>query len=87
MTTIRERLEDNLVIFFLGALVLGFLGGIGVYDGLLRITGRVTVPKESVVAHQERGPREPAATPPPVPTLPHEYEWQWAGENWYGASC
>ena len=32
---LKQRIEDNLAIFFLGAIVAGFLAGIGAYDATL----------------------------------------------------
>ena len=34
---LKERVENNAVIWFLGAIISGFLAGIGVYEGVLRI--------------------------------------------------
>ena len=34
---IRERIETNLVIFFLATLFIGFLAGIGTYEAILKI--------------------------------------------------
>lgn len=34
---IRERIEDNLTIFFLATLLTGFLAGIGTYEAILNI--------------------------------------------------
>ena len=43
MPTIKERVESNLVVFFLGAGVAGFISGIATYDAILRISGRTTI--------------------------------------------
>ena len=41
--SLKERIESNLVVFFLGSLVAGFLAGVAAYDGTLRIAGRATI--------------------------------------------
>lgn len=41
--TVRERIEQNIVVFFLGTLVAGFLAGIGAYDRIQAIAGMTPV--------------------------------------------
>jgi hypothetical protein len=40
---IRERIENNLIVFFLSTLLTGFLAGIATYEGILRITNQQTL--------------------------------------------
>ena len=35
--SLKERVEQNVVVWFLGAIVTGFLAGIGTYEAVLRI--------------------------------------------------
>lgn len=35
--TLREKVENHPVVFFLGTLLVGFLGGLGCYQGILEI--------------------------------------------------
>ena len=43
MATLRERIENNPAVFFLGAIVAGFLAGTAAYEGLLQITNQRTI--------------------------------------------
>ena len=43
--SLREKLENNIVIFFLTTLLTGFLAGIGTYQAILKITGLEVVRK------------------------------------------
>ena len=49
---LKQRIEDNPAIFFLGAIVAGFLAGIGAYDATLRIA-RLEVVSQSRLADHE----------------------------------
>ena len=44
---LKERIENNLVIWFLGALLTGFLSGVGTYEAVLRIAHLDVVPANS----------------------------------------
>ena len=48
MPSLKERVENNLAVFFLGALLVGFLSGVGAYEATLRISGRTTVALETL---------------------------------------
>lgn len=37
--SLKQRIENNLVVFFLSALLAGFLAGLGAYESVLRIGG------------------------------------------------
>jgi hypothetical protein len=41
--SLKERIENNLTIFFLTTLLAGFLAGISAYQGILQISGLETV--------------------------------------------
>ena len=47
MPSLKESIENNLAVFFLGALVAGFLSGIAAYETTLRIAGRTTISTEA----------------------------------------
>ena len=40
MATLRERIENNPAVFFLGAIVAGFIAGMAAYESLLQITNQ-----------------------------------------------
>ncbi len=42
---IREQVENNPIIFFLGTLLVGFLAGLGVYKGILEIAHLEVIPR------------------------------------------
>ena len=44
--TLKEQIENNLIIFFLGTLLTGFLAGMGVYKGILTIAELETINKK-----------------------------------------
>jgi hypothetical protein len=43
--TLKERIENNLTIWFLGAIVTGFVAGVGAYQGILSIAQLEVVQK------------------------------------------
>ena len=43
--SLKEIVEKNIVIWFLGTLLVGFLAGISTYEGIMRISGRQAVSK------------------------------------------
>jgi len=45
--SLKERIENNLVVFFLGALLTGFLAGIGAYQAALKLIDYRPVSNES----------------------------------------
>jgi len=51
--TLKERVEDSPVIYFLGALLAGFLGGLGTYEAILRIARLDTVRQGTYVSQEE----------------------------------
>jgi hypothetical protein len=48
MATLKERVENNAVVFFLGALVSGFVSGIGAYQAGLHLFGQKVVSENLV---------------------------------------
>ena len=44
--SLKERIENNLVVFFLTILVAGFLAGVGAYQGVLKIVDYTSVSNE-----------------------------------------
>ena len=46
MTTLKQRVENHPAVFFFGAILAGFVAGIGAYQGILEISGRTTVSKD-----------------------------------------
>jgi hypothetical protein len=46
--SLKERIENNLVVFFLGTLVAGFLAGVSVYQGALKAVDYTSVSNESL---------------------------------------
>lgn len=48
MATLKERIENHLGVFFLGALLVGFIAGISVYEGILRISDRTTIARDNL---------------------------------------
>ena len=42
MKSIKDVIENDPVVIFLTAIVVGFLAGIGTYEGALRLTDRQT---------------------------------------------
>lgn len=75
---LRERIENNLVVFFLATLLAGFLAGIAAYRSVLDIAQLEVVPREMVNrAEQAKTARPRSETPPsegaksePAPTSP-----------------
>jgi hypothetical protein len=47
--TLKERIEENAVVIFCGALIAGFAAGFGAYKVLLEISGKDVVAKDSYV--------------------------------------
>lgn len=50
MAKLKERIENNPAVFFLTAVVAGFVSGIGAYEALLRITNQEAVASEHLQA-------------------------------------
>ena len=46
MSTIREKIENNLIVWLLGALLMGFLSGIGTYKAALEIMKLETISED-----------------------------------------
>jgi hypothetical protein len=46
MTNIKEKIENNVVVWMLGTLLTGFLAGIATYKSALEIQGLETIGKE-----------------------------------------
>jgi len=46
---IKETIEKNTMLWFLGALLTAFLAGIGAFEGTLRITGQTVYSKGKFV--------------------------------------
>ncbi len=46
MSGIKEKIENNIVVWMLGTLLTGFLAGIGTYEGALKIMRLETVSKD-----------------------------------------
>lgn len=51
--SLKERIENNLVVFFLGTLVTGFLAGLGVYQGGLKLVDYSPVSNSTLQALRE----------------------------------
>jgi hypothetical protein len=45
---LKERIENNLIIFYFSALLIGFLSGIGSYKAIIEIAKLETVPKYKI---------------------------------------
>ena len=60
---IRERIQDDPVVWFLGTLVTGFLSGLGAYQGTLKIMHLEVVP-EVVAAEPHKQASEVLITTP-----------------------
>ena len=43
MATLKQRIENHPAVLFLGALIVGFLAGIGAYEGIMAMTDRSPV--------------------------------------------
>lgn len=43
MATLRERVENHPIVFFLGAILAGFLAGLAAYQGVLNISDQMLV--------------------------------------------
>ena len=52
MPTLKERVEDHLGVFFLGALLTGFLAGIAAYGGVLSMSNQTTIAKATLAQLQ-----------------------------------
>ena len=46
MSGIKEKIENNIVVWLLGTLLTGFMAGIGTYEGALKIMGLETINKD-----------------------------------------
>lgn len=43
MATLRERVENHPVVFFLGVILAGFLAGLAAYEGVLNMSGQTLI--------------------------------------------
>jgi hypothetical protein len=79
--TVRERVENNLVVWHLGTLLTGFLAGIATYRGILEIAQLAVVPKSKLENVEPSPPSTTTAKdvpinsvdtpgPSPVPNVP-----------------
>jgi hypothetical protein len=59
MTNIREKIENNVVVWMLGTLLTGFLAGIGTYKGALEIMNLETIGKERLKQLENAAPLMP----------------------------
>lgn len=50
--SIRQKVEDHPVVFFLGTLVVGFVAGVGAYKSVLSMANLVSVPRYGFVTEQ-----------------------------------
>lgn len=50
MTGIKEKIENNIVVWMLGTLLTGFMAGIGTYEGALKIMDLETINKDRLKA-------------------------------------
>lgn len=50
---LKERIENNAVVWLLGTVVVAFMAGIGAYEFFVRVAGLQLVPKAEVEAHQK----------------------------------
>jgi hypothetical protein len=67
--TLKERIENNLPLFFLSALVSGFVAGIGAYEGTLKITDHTTIANETLSKLKESA--EKKGSPPNAEPIKH----------------
>ncbi len=51
--TFKEKVENNVIIWLLGTLLVGFLSGIATYKGILEIAGQTTISKEALIQLNE----------------------------------
>ncbi len=54
MATLREQLENHPAVFFLGAILAGFLAGIGGYESVLRISNQTTISNDELADLRRR---------------------------------
>ena len=50
--TLKQTIEGHPVVVYIGAVLVGFVAGLGVYDGILRLSGRSTGPTIAAVKVQ-----------------------------------
>lgn len=57
MSSIKEQIESNIVVWMLGTLLTGFMAGIGTYKGTLEIMDLATINKDrlSVLENSSKG--------------------------------
>ena len=65
---IRERIENNLIIFFLATLLTGFLAGIGTYEAILNIAHLKVISEAEYKNCQEKTVSSIVPPPPYGPT-------------------
>lgn len=53
---IKDKIENNPVIWTLSTLLIGFLSGFGVYQSILAVAGRKTVPEDAVIVKSGEQP-------------------------------
>lgn len=53
MANIKEKIENNIVVWMLGILLTGFLAGIATYEGALEIQNLETISKERIKKLEE----------------------------------
>ena len=71
---LKEQVENHPVVWFLGALAIGFAAGAGAYKGVLEIAG-LDVISEERLARMERLEEQDTTTDAPSPTTALEAEW------------
>lgn len=54
MPTLRQQVEENVVVWLLGVLLTGFLAGIGTLKAIHEFAGLETVPKSDRKAYEEK---------------------------------
>lgn len=51
--TLKERIENNLIVFFLGSLLAGFMAGLGTFQGALKLVDYTPTSNDSLRALRE----------------------------------
>lgn len=80
--SLKQRIEESPVIYFLGALVTGYLAGIGTYDAILRIAKLDTVRQGAYMLQKDidrdyvRRSEAPVAPTSTCPTIAGDWHYQ-----------
>lgn len=63
MAGLKEKIENNIVVWMLGTLLAGFLAGIGTYEGALKMMNLEKISKDRLILLENSDPSAPTQGP------------------------